>query len=115
MKPYFNDSVIHNNYVYGFDNRSLVCIDIENGTRKWKGGRYGRGQLILLADQNLLLVISEKGDLVLIEANPEQYTELTNFPAIEGKTWNHHVLVGDILLVRNAEEMAAFRLSLTGD
>jgi outer membrane protein assembly factor BamB len=114
LKSYSSDFVVHDGHAFGFDGTILACIDLEDGKRKWKGGRYGIGQLVLLAEQDLLLVLSERGDLVLVEAAPDQFTEVARFPAIEGKTWTHPVLVGDVLLVRNAQEMAAFRLSLAG-
>jgi outer membrane protein assembly factor BamB len=110
LKPFFNDFVLHGDSLYGFDGNIFCCIDSQTGQRRWKSGRYGNGQVLLLADQALLLVLSESGEAVLVEANPQKQFELGRFQAIHGKTWNHPVLVKHRLYVRNAEEMACYQL-----
>jgi outer membrane protein assembly factor BamB len=112
LKPYFNDLVIHKGYAYGFDGSIMSAIDLSDGKRVWKGGRYGNGQVILLADQDLLLVVTEEGELALVSATPDQFKEIARIPALNAKTWNHPVVVHDVLLIRNGEEMAAYRLPL---
>ncbi|MET0624646.1 MAG: PQQ-binding-like beta-propeller repeat protein, partial [Pyrinomonadaceae bacterium] len=114
LKPYFSDFVVHKGHAYGFDNGKIACIDLKDGWQRWDGGDYGSGQLVLLPEQDVLLLVSEQGALALVGATPDRFNELARFPAIKGKTWNHPVLAGDLLLVRNAEEMAAFRLSPRG-
>lgn len=112
LKPYFNDYVCYEDAIYGFDGNIFACIDLETGKRRWKKGRYGAGQVLLLADQGLLLVLSEQGEAILVEANPTELREVARFQAIEGKTWNHPTIVGDRLYVRNAEEIACYELKL---
>ncbi len=112
MKNKFNSSVFYQGYIYGLDESILACIDARTGELKWKGGRYGYGQLLLAGDH--LVVLTEQGDLVLVRATPEGHQELARFAAIEGRTWNIPAINNGLLLVRNASEMACFRLGKEG-
>jgi outer membrane protein assembly factor BamB len=87
-------------------------VDLKTGQRKWKDGRYGQGQVLLLENSGLLLVAAETGQVVLLLADPNEHVEVASFKALEGKTWNHPVVVGDRLYVRNSQEAAAFQLPL---
>ncbi len=112
MKPDYNDYVAHQGFIYGFDHNIFACVDLATGKRKWKKGRYGNGQVLLLPDANQLLVLSEEGEAVLLNANPEKLDELARHSVLKGKTWNHPALVGNRLYSRNAEEMSCFELPL---
>lgn len=109
MKNKFNSSVLHEGYIYGLDEGILTCLDVNTGERKWKGGRYGYGQVILASGN--LIVTSDSGDLALVKATPAQYTEVARFSALEGKTWNYPAIAGGRLLVRNANQMAAYNIA----
>ena len=108
MKNRFSGSVLRDGVIYGLDEGILAAIDAETGDLKWKGGRYGYGQVVLAGDN--LIVLTEDGDLALVRANPDRHQEITRFPVLEGKTWNVPAIAGGVLLVRNLAEMAAFDL-----
>jgi outer membrane protein assembly factor BamB len=108
MKNQFTSSVLHDGFIYGLDEAILACLDAATGELKWKGGRYGYGQVALASGH--LVVLTEGGELALVRATPQNHQEITRFPAIEGKTWNHPAFSDGFLLVRNLNEMAAFDL-----
>jgi outer membrane protein assembly factor BamB len=109
LRAKFSSPVAHKGFIYGLDEGILACVDAETGKRKWKGGRYGHGQLLLADD--LLVILSESGKLGLVEAAPDAEREIGSFQAIQGKTWNNFALVDGKAYVRNAEEMACYDLA----
>lgn len=109
MKNKFQSSVLLNGYVYGLDEGILTCLDVNTGERKWKGGRYGYGQLLLASGH--LIVITEEGNLVLVKANPEKYEEITRIQALQGRSWNVPAITNGKLLIRNATEMACYNIA----
>ncbi len=110
FKVKFSTIIYHHGYLYGLDDGIFACINAANGKRQWKRGRYGHGQTLLISD--ILLVLTESGELVLLQPNPDEHKELARFQAINGQTWNNPALVGNYLLVRNNREAACYRLSI---
>ena len=111
LKPKFTNVVFHEEHVYGLDDGVLACVELKRGRRVWKDGRYGHGQLLLVED--LLLIQTESGDVVLVAASPEGHQELTRFAALDGKTWNSPALAGNQLFVRNDREAACYELAMS--
>lgn len=110
MKPQFANVVLHDGFIYGLDDGVLACVELASGERKWRTGRYGHGQIMLVGD--VILIQAESGEVVLVEATPRRHQELTRFAAIEGKTWNNPALSGRRLLVRNDQEAGCYELPL---
>jgi len=112
MRPDYNDFVALDKFLYGYNKDRLCCINLETGTKTWTGGKYGKGQVLLLPDKAQLLVLAESGELALVHANPEKLEEVAKIQALDGKTWNHPILAGNRLFVRNGEWAACYELPL---
>jgi outer membrane protein assembly factor BamB len=110
IKAYFNDFTVSKGFAFGYDGPTMTCTDLKSGRTMWRGSRY-RGFNILFPDQDLIVILTEKGEIAVVNASPQKFTELTRFRALNGRTWNHPALSGNILLVRNDKEMAAYSIT----
>ena len=108
LKAKFTNIVYYKGYLYGLDDGIFACINAADGTRQWKRGRYGHGQTLLVSD--VLLVLTESGEVVLVAPDPENHIEHARFAALKGRTWNTPALAGRYLLVRNDREAACYEL-----
>jgi outer membrane protein assembly factor BamB len=118
IKPYFNDMVIHKGFIYGFDGSSKVfftCVDLATGKPKWRERGYDGGQVLLLPDQDLLLILTEHNEVALVKTNPEKREELCKLPMLKGvKSWSHPVVAKGKLYIRNDEEAACYAVGEKG-
>lgn len=110
LKAKFSDFVIHGDHVYGLDDGILTAVSLADGSRSWKRGRYGHGQLLLVG--NLLLIQAADGSVALVAARPDEYIEHGRVDVLHGKTWNHPALSGSLFLVRNDREAVLLELAL---
>jgi outer membrane protein assembly factor BamB len=114
MKPSFSDMVYHDGFLYGFDGTVFCCTDASTGARRWREGRYGAGQVLLLADQGVMIVTAEDGSAILLRCNPQHNEELGRIPLITGKAWNHPAIADGRLYLRSDAEMACVELKSLG-
>jgi outer membrane protein assembly factor BamB len=110
MKSKFAHLYARGGYLFGLDDGMFACVDLKDGSKRWKEGRYGHGQGLLVGD--LYLLMAESGQLVLLRPTPDGPNELARFRVFNDKTWNPIALAGDLLLVRNDQEAACLRLKL---
>ena len=116
MRCKFSSPIEHKGFIYGLDDGNLQCIDLADGEVKWtdkrrptEGKAHGNGQLLRSGD--LLVVLTEYGEVALVEANPDQFKELGRIKVLDGdKTWNNPALAGGLLYIRNHVEMACVDL-----
>lgn len=111
LRTKFTNVVIHQGHAYGLSDGILESVNLATGQRNWKNGRYRHGQILRVGEH--LLVLGESGEMFLLNLSPDRPNDvLASFHALEGKSWNTFALYGDVLLVRNGVEAAAYRLPL---
>jgi outer membrane protein assembly factor BamB len=111
LKTKFTSAVLRDGHAYGLSDGVLECVDLSDGRRVWKEGRYRHGQILLVG--SLLVVMTESGEIVIVEPTPRTANRVVSrFQALEGMSWNNLALSGRYLLVRNAEEAACYELPL---
>ena len=108
LKSKFAPIFVKDDYIYGLDDGILACVELKTGQRRWKDGRYGHGQGLLVA--GMILLTSERGEVILIEPDAEKLVELGRFQVFTAKTWNPPALAGEYLLLRNDQEAACLKL-----
>ena len=109
LKTKFSSPIFWKGHLYGLNEDRLVCLDAKDGSLKWRGDKYGYGQVI--AASGHLIILGDAGDLALAEMNPAKFVEKANFKALKGgRTWNYPALANGLLFVRNSYEMACFDL-----
>lgn len=104
----FSSASIVDGFAYGLDEGTLSCVDLRNGDRRWRDGRYGYGQHVLV--NRLMLFQCEPGFLALVKPNSDRLEEIARIPALNSMTWNPPALAGRWLLVRNDKEAVCFEL-----
>ena len=111
MKNQFSSSVLHDGHLYGFDDKTLKCIDVETGETRWKQREFGHGSLIYADGQ--LIVLGDRGQLALVQATPDGYRLRGSSQVFKGKTWTAPTLSGGRLYLRDQRELVA--LDVAGD
>jgi outer membrane protein assembly factor BamB len=115
LETKFTNVCVIDEHIYGLSNGYLECVELDSGRKTWRKNRrqeFGHGQILGVGD--LILVLSEEGELALIEANPQQFVELARIPVFTDKTWNNLCLYGNKLLLRNDREAVCLELPLQG-
>ncbi|MBI5821015.1 MAG: PQQ-like beta-propeller repeat protein [Verrucomicrobia bacterium] len=100
IRNMMNSSVLWKGLLFGFSAEWLSCVAWDTGEEKWRMGGLRKGSLILAGDQ--LLLLSEKGKLVVAEPSGDAFKPLAEAQVLGGRCWTTPVLSGGRIYVRNA-------------
>jgi outer membrane protein assembly factor BamB len=93
-----------------YGNGPMACVDIRTGERKWSEPGFGPGHVILTGGGRIL-ALGDRGQLVLVSANPAKYDEIARRDILEGKCWSTPVLSNGRIYARSAKEAVCLDVS----
>ena len=114
MSNHYTTCVHHQGYLYGFDGRqesgpSLRCVEFKTGKVQWTKEDYGCGSMILVLDQ--LLMLTEKGELILAEANPREYRETVRARILEASPCRAQIALAEgRLFARDQRKLGCWKM-----
>lgn len=109
LKTKFTNVCVDREYGYALSDGALECVHLPSGRSQWKQprrGRFGHGHVLIVED--VLVVLSEEGELALVALDPDRYRELGRIQVLQGKTWNPPAVAGNLFVVRNGQEAAVW-------
>lgn len=103
----FVNPILIGDYLYGNSKGRLLCMDMRTGDSTWDSPGLGNGTVLAIGAH--LVALNDKGELVIAEANPTKYVEVSRTKIIDGQCWAHatfsngklfcHTVDGDLYCV----------------
>ncbi len=109
IRAKFQSPVLHEGYLYASDEVGINCVELATGEEKWSKREVTNGTVVL-ADGHLL-VLTEKGELLIARATPKEFEPFTNVKLLDGRCWTIPTLYKGRLYVRNLKQAACFDLT----
>lgn len=107
---YMSSPVYHDGHIYlHLGNQRFTCIDFENGEVRWTSRPFGKYSSLILAGDRIL-ALDQRGELLLVEASPEEFRLLSQYRVSDEETWAHLAAAGDQLFVRELNAVSAWQL-----
>jgi hypothetical protein len=106
---YMSSPVVINAHAYlHLQNQRFTCIDLKTGERTWTSKAFGK-YCSLVAQEDRILALDQKGSLLIIRANPKEFELLDEMKVSDQETWAHLAVSGDGLFIRELNALAVYR------
>ena len=106
---YMSTPVVIDGHVYThLKNQRFACIELATGKERWVTTPFGK-YWSLVAQGQKILALDERGDLLLINANPEKFELLGQRHVSDSPTWAHLAVCGDEVFVRDLKGLTVYR------